>query len=81
MKNKGNKMKVVGNVPRVPGATKLFTILCEVSHCNGVINQSGHTGTLPQANLKGKNKDLNSATVSVPGIWEQDGESGIYGTN
>lgn len=47
----------------------------------GVISQSGHMGTLPQANLKGKNKDLNSAMVSVPGIWEQDGKSGIYGTN
>ena len=81
MKNKGNKMKVVGNVPRVPGTIKLFTILCEVGHCKGVIKQSGHTGTLPQANLKGKNKDLNSAMVSVPGIWEHDGKSGIYGTN
>lgn len=81
-KNKGNKMKLVGNVPRAPGAIKPFTILCEAGHCKGVINQPGHMGTLPQANLKGrKNKDLNSAMVSVPGIWEQNSRSGIYGTN
>ena len=64
-------MKLVGNVPRAPAAVKPFTILCEVGHCEGVINQPGHMGTLPQANLKGKKK---KKTWTVP--WYQSQESG-----
>lgn len=81
-KNKGNKMKLVGNVPRAPAAIKPFTILCEVGHCKGVINQPGRMGTLPQANLKGKKKKRPKQCHGIsPRNLGTNGKSGIYGTN